>query len=113
MEAAVKQSALRRVAQGVLVGCSLQLALPALAAEPQSSAPLEPRPLARAVEQKLTTLSTASATRFTQDAGSAAAASSQPFFKSPKGIAVLVLMVAGSGYVIYTATNQRLDNPVR
>lgn len=109
----MKQNALRRVAQGALVGCTLQLALPALAVEPQQIAQLEPRPLTRAVELKLKSEPMATAPRFAQDAAASTSTDSRSFFKTPKGVATLVLMAVGVGYVVYTATNQRLDNPVR
>ncbi len=109
----MKQNALRRVAQGVAAGCILQLALPALAIEPQQIAQLEPRPLARAVERKLNSVAASPTASFAQGEAATTSTDSRSFFKSPKGVAALVLMAVGAGYVVYTATSQRLDNPVR
>lgn len=109
----MKQNALRRVAQGAVAGCVLQLALPALAVEPQQIAKLEPRPLTRAVEQKLNSVAASPMANFAQAADTTTSTDSRSFFKSPKGVATIVLMAVGVGYVVYTATNQRLDNPVR
>ena len=113
----MKQNQLRRTARSVLAGCALQLALPAWAAEgPKAPLPQpEARPLAAAAERKASEAAVARTSRVSQDAAPVAAASDsqQPFLKSPKGIAVILLMAAGTGYAIYAATNQRISNPLR
>jgi hypothetical protein len=45
----------------------------------------------------------------------AASASSPSFFKTPKGIAVLVLIAAGVGYTAYSAVHDRqpVKSPIR
>jgi hypothetical protein len=73
----------------------------------------QPRPLAAAVEQKTRTATATASPRFAQDASAAASTDSRPFLKSPKGIAVILLMAVGTGYAVYSATSQRIDNPVR
>jgi hypothetical protein len=44
---------------------------------------------------------------------SADAGTKKPFFRSGKGMLVLGLMAVGTGFAIYTATSERIDNPVR
>ena len=44
-----------------------------------------------------------------------APADNRPFFKTPKGVAALVLMVAGAGYVAYRIPkdNEKVHSPIR
>jgi hypothetical protein len=51
--------------------------------------------------------------RTTQSTALAAGTSSESFFKSPKGVAVILLMAAGTGYAIYSAHSERIANPAR
>jgi hypothetical protein len=54
---------------------------------------------------------------FAQTAQDPAPASSddRPFFKTPKGVAALVLMVAGAGFVAYRIPkdNEKVHSPIR
>jgi len=45
----------------------------------------------------------------------AASSEGRPFFRSPAGIAAIVLMVAGTGYVAYSASHDRkpVKSPIR
>ena len=94
------------------VALALTWTVPAGAAEAKAVQPQTP--LAVATSAHLAKLDKATAAAATQSAAPAAAeTSSQPFLKSPKGIAVILLMVAGTGYAIYSANNQRISNPLR
>lgn len=41
----------------------------------------------------------------------AAEAASRPFFKTPRGVATAVLMVAGLGWVFYSKSHDRVKSP--
>jgi len=73
-------------------------------------------PLATATAAKLATLAPAPGA-FAQAAPAAdpAPADNRPFFKTPKGVAALVLMVAGAGYVAYRIPkdNEKVHSPIR
>jgi len=51
--------------------------------------------------------------RFAQATAPSEAPSGGSFFKSRKGALVLVLMAVGTGYAIYSASSERIENPVR
>lgn len=87
---------------------------PATAAElPTSPSPQPNRPsIAAATSAKLAQLDTSKA--FQQAPAAATEGdSSGSFFRTPKGVAVLVLMAVGTGYAIYSAKSERINNPVR
>jgi hypothetical protein len=50
-----------------------------------------------------------------QDPGAGATSTSGSFFRSPKGVAAIVLMVAGAGYVAYKIPkdNEKVHSPIR
>jgi len=73
-------------------------------------------PLAAATAVKLATLAPApGAFAQTAPAADPAPADNRPFFKTPKGVAALVLMVAGAGYVAYRIPkdNEKVHSPIR
>jgi hypothetical protein len=96
---------------------ALTVAAPAWAADVKPTQPqTQPQTisLAAATEASVAKLDKTSAALATQASSPAASeTSSKPFLKSPKGIAVILLMAVGTGYAVYTATNERIDNPVR
>ncbi len=104
-----------RAAAGALtLALAFTWSVPARAAEPSPVRPIETRSLAAATSARLAKLDTKDALRATQSATPAAATGDSPsFFKSPKGIAVLLLMAVGTGYTIYSAKDERIDNPLR
>lgn len=96
----------------------------ALAAPPASAADAvavtkapAPSQLATTTAAKLATLAPAPSA-FAQTAPAADPAAStdnRPFFKTPKGVAALVLMVAGAAYVAYRIPkdNEKVHSPIR
>jgi hypothetical protein len=107
----------RPIATGLVVLTALTCAAPAFSVERAATAApsttlaaraavsvakLEPTP--RALLQE----TPAAATTGTAD-------SPRPFFKSPAGIAAIVLMVAGAGYVAYSIPkdNEKVHSPIR
>jgi hypothetical protein len=100
----------------VVVGLTLA-APPASAADAGAVTKAPTRsPLAAATAAKLATLAPAPGA-FAQAAPAAepAPADSRPFFKTPTGIAAIVLMVAGAGYVAYRIPkdNGKVHSPIR
>ena len=100
----------------VVVG--LTLAAPPASAADAVAVTKAPAPsqLAATTAAKLATLAPA-ARAFAQappavDTGSS---DNRPFFKTPKGVAALVLMVAGAGYVAYRIPkdNEKVHSPIR
>ena len=69
-------------------------------------------PVAMAAAAKVAKLDSAEVAEATQ-APAAEAESPSSFFKSPKGVAALVLAVAGVSYVIYSSKHDRLHSPIR
>jgi hypothetical protein len=105
-----------RAAAGALtVALAFTWTAPLAAAEVSTSAASQKISLAAATSAKLAKLEAKDAARATQSAAPATSSSagSQSFIKSPKGIAVMLLMAVGTGYAIYSAKEQRIDNPVR
>jgi hypothetical protein len=100
----------------VVVGLTLA-APPASAADAGAvtKAPA-PSPLATTTAAKLAALAPAPSA-FAQAAPAAdpAPADNRPFFKTPKGVAALVLMVAGAAYVAYRIPkdNEKVHSPIR
>jgi hypothetical protein len=100
----------------VVVGLTLA-APPASAADAVAvtKAPAQSQ-LAAATAAKLATLAPAAhAFAQTPPAADPAASDSRPFFKTPKGVAALVLMVAGAGFVAYRIPkdNEKVHSPIR
>ena len=100
----------------VVVGLTL-VAPPVSAADAVAVTKVPVRsPLAAATAAKLAALAPAPAA-FAQAAPAAdpAPADNRPFFKTPKGVAALVLMVAGAGYVAYRIPkdNEKVHSPIR
>ena len=86
-----------------------------LLAETLPTAAVPAKTLAAKAEAKVTSLET-SREAVTLQAPVPAAAdpeTKKPFFRSGKGMLVLGLMAVGTGFAIYTATSERIDNPVR
>ena len=50
-----------------------------------------------------------------QDATTGATGTSRPFFRTPTGVAAIVLIVAGAGYVAYRIPkdNEKVHSPIR
>jgi hypothetical protein len=71
-----------------------------------------PTPVATAAAAKVAKLDSAELAEATQ-APAAESESPSSFFKSPKGVAALVLAVAGVSYVIYSSQNDRINSPIR
>lgn len=86
---------------------------PAGASEVKLQNPPQKTSLAAATSAKLAKLDTSNAVRATQRAAPSASTSSESFLKSPKGIAVILLMAVGTGYAIYSARSERIANPGR
>ena len=51
--------------------------------------------------------------RLAQDPTVPASSESRPFFKTPQGIAAIVLFVAGVGYTVYSKSHDRVKSPSR
>ena len=103
----------RAVALAVIVAL---LPLPALAGDPIK--PAKATSLAAAVENAAKREAPV-APRAAAKQGGQAAAAGQPdlskwsFFKSPVGIVVIGALAAGTGYAIYSASNDRIKAPGR
>ena len=100
----------------VVVG--LTLAAPPASAADAVAVTKAPAPsqLATTTAAKLAALAPApSAFAQTAPAADPAPADNRPFFKTPKGVAALVLMVAGAGYVAYKIPkdNEKVHSPIR
>ena len=76
------------------------------------SYPATRRPQSSFTENDAGPRSTGSPRAATQ-APAAESESPSSFFKSPKGVAALVLAVAGISYVIYSSQNDRINSPIR
>jgi hypothetical protein len=102
------------------VALALTLALGSLAAAPadagNSFSPILPRkaplgPLAASAEARVARLDTSAVA--TQATATAASSEHKPFFKSGKGIAVIVLFVAGTAWTLASASDKRIHSPIR
>jgi hypothetical protein len=91
------------IASFVAVMC---VAPPCAAGEPQ------PAPARTPSLAKLSPASVSLLARATQRAQSSGSETSS-FFKTPKGVAVLVLIGAGFGYTLYSKSHDRVMSPVR
>lgn len=104
-------SQLNRVASWLLLGWGLPVCVPAIASAEPAPAALE-RPLARAVEQRLSRTTASTTTRFAQASGADPAPTpGQPFFKTRRGVVTGVLMAAGLGWVLYSKSHDRVRSP--
>jgi hypothetical protein len=100
----------------VVVG--LTLAAPPASAADAVAVTKAPAPsqLAATTAAKLATLApAANAFAPTAPAADPVSPDSRPFFKTPKGVAALVLMFAGAGYVAYRIPkdNEKVHSPIR
>lgn len=108
----------RPVAGLLAVVVGLTLAAPPASAADAVAVTKAPAPsqLATTTAAKLAALAPApSAFAQTAPAADPAPADNRPFFKTPKGVAALVLMVAGAGYVAYRIPkdNEKVHSPIR
>ena len=108
----------RPVAGLLAVVVGLTLAAPPASAADAVAVTKAPAPsqLATTTAAKLAALAPApSAFAQTAPAADPAASDNRPFFKTPKGVAALVLMVAGAGYVAYRIPkdNEKVHSPIR
>jgi hypothetical protein len=93
----------------LIVGLTL-VAPPALAVQPQGPA----RPLAAAATAKVEALPAAAVAQAAQAAPAPAASTgNKPFFKSTKGIVVLVLMATGLGWAAVSRNQDAVHSPAR
>jgi hypothetical protein len=102
-----------------LVALGLTLAVASLAVAPAHAGDaFSPRslrkavsgPLAASAEARLAKLDTAVAT---QAAAPAGASEHKSFFKSGKGVAVILLFVGGAAWTIASAHDKRIHSPIR
>jgi hypothetical protein len=95
-----------------------------MAAQPVAAGPLPPlktppkatAPLAAAAAAKVASMTPAELQSVTAQAAEPAPSTSSPsFFKTGKGVAVLVLLAAGVGYSCYSAVHDRkpVKSPIR
>jgi len=98
----------RPLAGALVLLLGLTLVTPAVAGQKQA-APAKPT-LAASARAQVAAMKVPSPAR-AQVAGSPSAPKSEKgFFKSPAGVAALVLMTAGTGYMVYSAFHD--NNPV-
>ena len=96
----------------VVVGLTLA-APPATSADSTVAARSSKPTIATTAAAKLAHIDTARAVRLTQQA-TASPAEGRSFFRSPRGVAVLALMVVGIGYVVYSTQHDDVKrSPVR
>lgn len=76
----------------------------------QTSEAASATPVATAAAAKVAKLDPAEAT---QAPAAESHTSSSSFFKSPRGVAALLLAAAGVSYVIYSSHHDRLHSPIR
>ena len=105
----------RLVALGLTVAVGSLAAAPAHAGDAFSAS--FPRkaskgPLAASAEARLARLDTSAVTA-TQATAPAAASEHKSFFKSGKGIAVILLFVGGTAWTIASASDKRIHSPNR
>jgi len=104
----------RPLAGALVLLVGLTFAAPPVAAEPPAAS--APRTLAAAVSAKVAAMPLPPRTR-AQVAPSPIAprGDGKGFFKSPAGVAAIVLMTAGTGYMVYSAfrDNDAVHSPFR
>jgi len=98
----------------LVVGMTLA-APPASAAEAKASTPAGTSRLAATTAARLAKLSPAPRAFAQAQAAPAAGTDSKSFFSTPTGVAAIVLMVAGAGFAIYSASHDRkpVKSPIR
>ncbi|MCM2258007.1 MAG: hypothetical protein NDJ94_20430 [Vicinamibacteria bacterium] len=107
----------RPVAGAMALLLALTVATPLAAAEAPTPDPATapvvaaaaPQTLAAAASAKVAAMNTNAALAPAQVAGG----DDKPFFKSKKGVAAILLFVAGVGYTIYSAKEDRVSSPIR
>lgn len=103
-------------ALALLVGLMLT-APPAFAAEPQTNQtqarPHAQQTLTAAATAKLADLDVAEAVVAAPQESESSADTAKSFFKTPKGVAALVLFVAGVSYTFYSKSHDRVHSPIR
>jgi hypothetical protein len=105
----------RLVALGLTVAVGSLAAVPAHAGDAFSPTVLRKAgrgPLAASAEARLLRLDASSAVA-TQATTPAAASEHKSFFKSGKGIAVILLFVGGTAWTIASASDKRIHSPIR
>lgn len=113
------RSSWARILVGVLAVafCFAMAAPPAVAGQLPSPKPISSNtaPLAASAAARVEAMTPAQVLATTQASPAAPTTSSPSFFKTPKGIAALVLIVAGAGYVAYAAVDDRkpVKSPIR
>ncbi len=110
------QSMSRLVALGLALGVLSLAANPAQAGTPVS--PTFPRkatsgPLAASAEARVARLDTSAVATQGSAPASAPASEHKSFFKSGKGIAVILLFVGGTAWTIASAKDKRINSPIR
>jgi hypothetical protein len=106
----------RLIALGLAVAVAGLAATPAQAGGPAS--PTFPRkatsgPLMASAEARLARLDTADLAAQASPATASAGSDHKPFFKTGKGIAVIVLFVAGTAWTLASASDKRIHSPIR
>jgi hypothetical protein len=104
----------RPLAGALVLLLGLTLVAPAVAASQKQVAPAKPT-LAASARAQVAAMKVPPAARAQVGASPSAAKSEKGFFKSPAGVAALVLMTAGTGYMVYSAfhDNDPVHSPFR
>ncbi len=106
------QSMSRRVlALGLTLTVGSLAAIPAHAGNPTLPRKMSSGPLAASAEARLAALDVSSLA--TQDPVPAGGTERKSFFKSGKGIAVILLFVGGTAWTIASAKDKRIHSPIR
>lgn len=104
-----------RLMAAALISSLLMGTAPEVMAAEAMAPAMEPKPtIAEAATAKVSSLSNeAVASAAVQDATSATTTDSEGFFKSSKGRAALVLMIAAVGITVYSKYNDRVKSVIR
>jgi hypothetical protein len=113
-----RSSRARALAGALAFAFGLVMAAPAAAGPlpPLRTAPLAKAPLATAAAARVNALTPAQLAAVAPQTTDVAPSTSSPsFFKTGKGVAVLVLLAAGVGYTAYSAVHDRkpVKSPIR
>ena len=105
----------RLTAAALVVLMGSALAAPAAAADVVRTPPPGAQPLRAAVASHLSQLAPDASAFAPQTSAAATAPVSRPFLRTPAGVAAMVLMTAGAGYAIYSASHDRkpVKSPIR
>lgn len=104
-----------RWARVIALGVAVALAPLPLAAADQNTPAAKPG-IQASVQKAVSTVrlaDPAKAPQRSQDQAGGPDLQSSSFFKTPAGIAVLVVMAAGTGYAIYSTSHDRVKSQVR